>query len=181
MAINLPCLISHQVFLMRQLLFIIILLTCCIQLQAQTNGITPVIAYTFGLQKMDFFHQVSGGIQTKFFRIEIQQGLGQRDLASGILFSQTGVQGAYRILCRNASVNPYLRYAFGRLGVPFKYTYHRAEFGVLYIYEWSKTTKIPLDLICSSGIGAGLEIQGKSNQHNYLDYSINLGLQYAFK
>lgn len=151
------------------------------QIIAQVCSIKPVISYAFGMQKMDFFHQVSGGIQSKGLRLEIQQGLGQRNLASGIFFSQTGVQGAYRILCSNASVNPYLRYAFGRLGVPFKFTYHRVEFGVLYIYEWSKTTKIPLDLICSSGIGAGLEIQGKSNQHNYLDYSINVGLQYAFK
>ena len=179
--ISLPCSISHQVFLMRQLLFIIILLTCCIQLQAQTNGITPVIAYTFGLQKMDFFHQVSGGIQTKCFRIEIQQGLGQRDIASGILFSQTGVQGGYRFAFKNSSVSPYLRYAFGRLGVPFKFTYHSAGFGVLYVLEWSKSTKIPFDFICSGDLGSGLEVQSKSNQHRYLDYSINVGLQYAFK
>ncbi|MFM7596289.1 MAG: hypothetical protein ACKO4Y_08935 [Flavobacteriales bacterium] len=166
---------------MRLLLSIILLLMLCVQLQAQSNGIKPVLSYTFGFQKLDFFHQVSLGLQGSKVRLDVQQAFGQRNLASGILMSQTGVQGAYRIMCRNSTVNPYVRYAFGRLGVPFKFTYHSAGFGVLYILESSKSTKIPFDFICSGDLGRGLEVQSKSNQHHYLDYSINVGLQYAFR
>ena len=148
---------------------------------AQQSMNKPILSYAFGLQKMDFFHQVSVGIQRPKIRFELQQGVGQRNLASGMLFSQTGVQGAYRIAFRNSSLNPYLRYAYGWLGEPFRYKYHRAEFGFLYVYEWSNSTKIPMDLMCSSGIGGGREIQHQSSKHGYLDYSINVGLQYAFK
>ncbi|MFM7565800.1 MAG: hypothetical protein ACKO4K_03555 [Flavobacteriales bacterium] len=148
---------------------------------AQPTLINPFLSYGFGLQKMDFFHQVSMGIQRPKVRLELQQGFGQRNLSSGILLSQTGVQGAYRIMCRNSSVNPYLRYAYGRLGVPFKFTHHQAECGVLYVYEWSNASKIPLDLLCSAGIGRGLEMQSQGSRHSYLDYSINVGIQYAFR
>ncbi|MFM7596077.1 MAG: hypothetical protein ACKO4Y_07860 [Flavobacteriales bacterium] len=148
---------------------------------AQQPTYKPILSYAFGFQKLDFFHQGSLGIQGPKIRLEVQQGFGQRNLASSILMSQTGVQGAYRIICRNSSINPYVRYAFGRLGVPFKFTYHSAGFGVLYILEWSKSTKIPFDFICSGDLGSGLEVQSKSNEHRYLDYSINVGLQYAFK
>ena len=155
-------------------------LLCNMNFAQQSTNI-PFVSYAFGLQKMDFFHQVSVGIQGPKVRFELQQGVGQRNLASGMLFSQTGVQGAYRIAFRNSSLNPYLRYAYGWLGEPFRYKYHRAEFGFLYVYEWSNSTKIPMDLMCSSGIGQGREIQGQSSKHGYLDYSINVGLQYAFK
>ena len=155
-------------------------LLCNMNFAQQSTNI-PFVSYAFGLQKMDFFHQVSVGIQGPKVRFELQQGVGQRNLASGMLFSQTGVQGAYRIAFRNSSLNPYLRYAYGWLGEPFRYKYHRAEFGFLYVYEWSNSTKIPMDLMCSSGIGGGREIQHQSSKHGYLDYSINVGLQYAFK
>lgn len=155
-------------------------LLCHVNLAQKSTNI-PFISYAFGLQKMDFFHQVSVGIQGPKLRFELQQGVGQRSLASGLLFSQTGVQGACRIAFRNSSLNPYLRYAYGWLGEPFGYKYHRAELGFLYVYEWSNSTKIPVDLMCSSGIGRGREIQPQSSRHGYLDYSINLGLQYAFK
>lgn len=148
---------------------------------AQQSINIPFVSYSFGLQKMDFFHQVSVGIQGPKIRLDLQQGFGQRSFASRILLSQTGVQGAYRFAFKNSSINPYLRYAFGRLGGPFKFNYHRAEFGALYVYEWSQSTRIPFDLICSSGLGCGLEIHSQSNRHSYLDYSINVGLQYAFK
>lgn len=155
-------------------------LLCHVNFAQQSTNI-PFVSYAFGLQKMDFFHQVSVGIQGPKVRFELHQGVGQRNLSSGMLFSQTGVQGAYRIAFRNSSLNPYLRYAFGWLGQPFGYKYHRAEFGFLYVYEWSNSTRIPFDLICSSGLGCGLEIHSQSNRHSYLDYSINVGLQYAFK
>ena len=164
-----------------RLLFACIIL---LQLNFQTFGQTTnfkLVAYAFSHQKMDFFHQVSVGIQRPKVRIELQQGVGQRSLASGLLLSQTGVQGAYRIALGNSSLNPYLRYTFGWLGDPFGYQYHRAEFGLLYVNECSNITKFPCDVMFSTGVGQGLEIQPKSSRHGYLEYAINLGLQYAFK
>ena len=114
-------------------------------------------------------------------RLELQQGFGQRTLASGLVFSQTGLQSAYTFQLPKASLHPFLRYSFGLLGKPFGYHYHRAELGMLCIVEWSRFTKIPFDLTFSGGVGKGLEIQAVNNRHRYLDYSINLGLQYAFK
>ena len=148
---------------------------------AQQSMNKPILSYAFGLQKMDFFHQASVGIQRPKVRFELQQGVGQRSLASGLLLSQTGVQGAYRIALGNSSLNPYLRYAFGWLGDPFGYHYHRAEFGLLYVNECSNITKFPCDVVFSTGVGQGLEIQPKSSRHGYLEYAINVGLQYAFK
>ncbi len=165
---------------MRLLFAWIVLLQLNFQIFAQTSNF-KLVAYTFGLQKMDFFHQVSVGIQRPKVRFELKQGVGQRSLASGVVFSQTGIQGAYSIQLDNASLHPFLRYSFGLLGKPFGFHYHRAELGMLCIFEWSRFTKIPVDLMCSSGIGQGLEIQPKSSKHGYLEYSINLGLQYAFK
>jgi hypothetical protein len=97
------------------------------------------------------------------------------------VFSQTGIQSAYSIQLAKASLHPFLRYSFGLLGKPFGFHYHRAELGMLGIVEWSRFTKIPFDLTFSSGVGKGLEIQNQSSKHGSLDYSINLGLQYAFK
>ena len=151
------------------------------KISAQELKHRPFIAYSFGLQKMDFIHQLSAGFQGKYMRLELQQGFGQRTLASGVVFSQTGIQGAYSIQLGNASLHPFLRYSFGLLGKPFGFHYHRAELGMLCIVEWSRFTKIPFDLTFSSGVGRGLEIQAVNNRHRYLDYSINLGLQYAFK
>lgn len=141
---------------------------------------TPFIAYSFGLQKMDFIHQLAAGFQGKHMRLELQQGVGQRNLASDLVFSQTGLQSAYSIQLDKASLHPLFRYSFGLLGKPFGFHYHRAELGMLCIVEWSRFTKIPFDLTFSSGVGRGLEIQAVNNRHRYLDYSINLGLQYAF-
>lgn len=178
--INLPCLINGNTREKRGLFVLIVLLLFFVHISGQTcNKIFS--SYSFGLQKLDFFHQGSVGIIGPKVRLELQQGFGQRNMASGMLFSQTGAQGAYQIACKYLLINPYLRYAFGGLSGPFKFMYHRVEFGVLYVYESSKSTKFPLDLICSSGLGCGWEIQNKSNQHNYLDYSINVGLQYTFK
>ena len=165
---------------MRLLFAWIVLLQLNFQIFAQTSNF-KLVAYTFGLQKMDFFHQVSVGIQRPKVRFELQQGVGQRSLASGVVLSQTGIQGAYSIQLDNASLHPFLRYSFGLLGKPFGFHYHRAELGMLCIFEWSRFTKIPVDLMCSSGIGRGREIQSPSSKHGYLEYSINLGLQYAFK
>ncbi len=155
-------------------------LLCHVNFAQQSTNI-PFTSYVFGLQKMDFFHQASVGIQRPKVRLELQQGFGQRNLASGVVFSQTGIQGAYSIQLGNASLHPFLRYSFGLLGKPFGFHYHRAELGMLCIFEWSRFTKIPVDLMCSSGIGRGREIQSPSSKHGYLEYSINLGLQYAFK
>jgi hypothetical protein len=129
---------------------------------------------------MDFIHQLSAGFQGKHMRLELQQGFGQRNLASGLVFSQTGLQSAYSIQLNKASFHPFLRYSYGLLGKPFGFYYHRAELGMLCIFECSSFTKIPFDLMFSSGVGKGLEVQGVNNRHRYLDYSINLGLQYAF-
>jgi hypothetical protein len=142
---------------------------------------TPFIAYSFGLQKMDFIHQLAAGFQGKHLRLELQHGVGQRNLASGVLFSQTGIQSAYSIQLTKASLHPFLRYSYGFLGKPFGFHYHRAELGMLCIFECSSFTKMPFDLTFSSGVGKGLEVQGVNSRHGYLDYSINLGLQYAFK
>jgi hypothetical protein len=151
------------------------------KISAQELKHTPFIAYTFGLQKMDFIHQLAAGFQGKHMRLELQQGFGQRNLASGVVFSQTGIQSAYSIQLAKASLHPFRRYSYGLLCKPFGFHYHRAELGMLCIVEWSRFTKIPLDLTFSSGVGKGLEIQAVNNRHGYLDYSINLGLQYAFK
>jgi hypothetical protein len=150
------------------------------KISAQELKHTPFIAYSFGLQKMDFIHQLSAGFQGKHLRLELQQGVGQRNLASGVVFSQTGIQTAYSIQRKKVSLHPFLRYSYGLLGKPFGFHYHRAELGMLCIVEWSRFTKIPFDLTFSSGVGKGLEIQAVNNRHRYLDYSINLGLQYAF-
>jgi len=151
------------------------------KISAQEAKHTPFIAYSFGLQKMDFIHQLAAGFQGKHMRLELQQGFGQRNLASGVVFSQTGLQSAYAIQLDKASLHPFLRYSFGLLGKPFGFHYHRAELGMLCIVEWSRFTKIPFDLTFSSGVGKGLEIQAVNNRHGYVDYSINLGLQYAFR
>jgi hypothetical protein len=151
------------------------------KISAQELKHTPFIAYTFGLQKMDFIHQLAAGFQGKHMRLELQQGFGQRNLASGVVFSQTGIQSAYSIQLAKASLHPFLRYSFGLLGKPFGFHYHRAELGMLCIFECSSFTKMPFDLTFSSGVGKGLEVQGVNSRHGYLDYSINLGLQYAFK
>jgi hypothetical protein len=151
------------------------------KISAQKTIHTPFIAYSFGLQKMDFIHQLSAGFQGKHLRLELQHGVGQRNLASGVLFSQTGIQSAYSIQLTKASLHPFLRYSYGFLGKPFGFHYHRAELGMLCVYEWSRFTKIPFDLTFSSGVGKGLEIQAPDSRHGYVDYSINLGLQYAFR
>lgn len=130
---------------------------------------------------MDFIHQLSAGFHGKHIRLEVQQGVGQRNLASGLVFSQTGIQSAYSIQLDKASLHPFLRYSFGLLGKPFGFQYHRAELGMLCVYEWSSFTKIPFDLTFSSGVGKGLEIQALNSRHGYVDYSFNLGLQYAFR
>lgn len=158
-----------------------LLIGFCNKISAQKTMHTPFIAYSFGLQKMDFIHQVSAGFQGKYMRIEVKQGVGQRNLASGLVFSQTGLQSAYTFQLSKASLNPFLRYSYGFLGKPFWFHYHRAELGLLCVYEWSRFTKIPFDLTFSSGVGKGLEIQAPDSRHGYVDYSINLGLQYAFK
>jgi hypothetical protein len=151
------------------------------KISAQELKHTPFIAYSFGLQKMDFIHQLATGLQGKHMRLELQHGVGQRNLASGVVFSQTGIQSAYSIQLNKASFHPFLRYSYGVLGKPFRFHYHRAELGMLCIVEWSSFTKIPFDLMFSSGVGKGQEIQALNSRHGYLDYSINLGLQYAFK
>ncbi len=151
------------------------------EFSAQKTKHEPFIAYSFGLQKMDFIHQLSAGFQGKHMRLELQQGFGQRNLASGVVFSQTGLQSAYTFQLSKATLHPFLRYSFGLLGKPFGFHYHRAELGMLCIIEWSSFSKMPLDLTFSSGVGKGLEVQAAESRHGYLDYSINLGLQYAFK
>jgi hypothetical protein len=151
------------------------------KISAQETKHTSFIGYSFGLQKMDFIHQLAAGFQGNHMRLELQQGVGQRNLASGVLFSQTGLQSAYSIQLNKASFHPFLRYSYGFLGKPFGFHFHRAELGMLYVYEWSRFTKIPFDLTFSGGVGKGLEVQGVNIRHGYLDYSINLGLQYAFK
>ena len=165
---------------MRLLFALMVLLQLNHQMFAQTSNF-KLLSYSFGLQKMDFIHQLAAGFQGKHMRLELQQGVGQRNLASGVVFSQTGIQSAYSFQLAKASLHPFLRYSFGLLGKPFGFHYHRAELGMLCIVEWSRFTKIPLDLTFSSGVGKGLEIQSQSSKHGYLDYSINLGLQYAFK
>jgi hypothetical protein len=151
------------------------------KISAQETKHTPYIAYTFGLQKMDFIHQLAAGFQGKHLRLELQHGVGQRNLASGLVFSQTGLQSAYSIQLNKASFHPFLRYSYGLLGKPFGFQYHRAELGILCIVEWSRFTKIPFDLTFSSGVGKGLEVHAADSRHGYVDYSINLGLQYAFR
>ncbi len=151
------------------------------KISSQEAKHTPFIAYSFGLQKMDFIHQVSAGFQGKHMRLELQQGFGQRNLASGVVFSQTGLQSAYTFQLPKASLHPFLRYSFGLLGKPFGFHYHRAELGMLCIIEWNSFSKMPFDLTFSGGVGKGLEIQAVNSKHEYIDYSINLGLQYAFK
>ena len=151
------------------------------KISSQEANLTPFIGYSFGLQKMDFIHQLAVGLHGKHIRLELQQGVGQRNLASRLVFSQTGIQSAYSIQLDKASLHPFLRYSFGLLGKPFGFQYHRAELGMLCVYEWSSFTKIPFDLTFSSGVGKGLEIQALNSRHGYVDYSFNLGLQYAFK
>jgi hypothetical protein len=151
------------------------------KISAQELKYKPFIGYSFGLQKMDFIHQLSAGFQGKHMRLELQQGFGQRTLASGVVFSQTGIQSAYSIQLAKASLHPLFRYSYDLLGKPFGFHYHRAELGMLCIVEWSRFTKIPFDLTFTSGVGKGLEVQGVNSRHGYLDYSINLGLQYALK
>ncbi|NDB36575.1 MAG: hypothetical protein EB023_14825 [Flavobacteriia bacterium] len=152
-----------------------------IKISAQKTIHTTFIAYSFGLQKMDFIHQLSAGFQGKHMRLEVQQGVGQRNLASGVLFSQTGLQSAYTFQLSKASLHPFLRYSYGLLAKPFGFHYHRAELGMLCVYQWSRCTKIPFDLTFSGGVGKGLEVQAVHSRHGYIDYSINLGLQYAFR
>jgi hypothetical protein len=151
------------------------------KISAQEAKHRPFIAYSFGLHKLDFIHQLSAGFQGKHMRLELQHGVGQRNLASGVVFSQTGLQSAYSIQLNKASFHPFIRYSYGLLGKPFGFHYHRAELGMLCVYEWSSFTKIPFDLTFSSGVGKGLEIQALNSRHGYVDYSFNLGLQYAFK
>ena len=155
-------------------------LLCHVNFAQQSTNI-PFVSYAFGLQKMDFFHQVSVGIQRPKLRFELQQGVGQRNLASGLVFSQTGLQSAYTFQLPKTSLHPFLRYSYGFLGKPFGFHYHRVELGILCVYEWSRFTKIPFDLMFSSGAGKGLEIQSPQSRHGYVEYSFNLGLQYAFK
>jgi hypothetical protein len=81
------------------------------KISAQELKHRPFIAYSFGLQKMDFIHQLSAGFQGKHMRLELQHGVGQRNLASGVVFSQTGIQSAYTFQLSKATLHPFLRYS----------------------------------------------------------------------
>lgn len=137
------------------------------------------ISYQFGLQRLDFFHQVGVGKQWPHLGLELQQGLGQRNLFAGMVFSQTGIQGSWRLSWNKTEMSPYLRYSYGRLGKPIGFNYHRTELGIKGVYKLSSFTKFPLDITLSGGAGQGWEIQSHNKGHNFLDYSINLGLRYA--
>lgn len=148
---------------------------------AQNMTYRTSLTYSFGLQKMDFFHQFGVGLHGKHFGLELQQGLGQRSLSSGMYFGQTNIQTKVLLGGRLFEISPFLRYGLGYLGKPFGFRYHRVDGGFIICYKLSQFTKFPLDVFLSGGIGKGEEVQSPQLRFAYLEYSVYLGLRYAFR
>jgi len=137
------------------------------------------VNYSFGMQRMDFFHQLGVSLRMQSFRMEIQQAFGQRSAASGTLFSQTGLQCSYVFARKIVEFSPYLRLNYGRLAAPFSFNYYRMELGHQLSLLLNRRHLFPLDPYLSTGISQAWEQQNKA-VHSFLDFSLYLGVRYAF-
>jgi hypothetical protein len=137
------------------------------------------VNYSFGMQRMDFFHQLGLSLSTRCFNVEIQQAFGQRSAASGVLFAQTGLQCSYPFARKAVEFSPYLRLNYGRLAGPFAFNYYRMELGQQLSLPLNRMHIFPLDPFLSTGISQAWEQQHKA-VHSFLDFSLFLGVRYAF-
>ena len=145
---------------------------------AQDGGRMDV-SYSFGMQRMDFFHQLGLSLSTRCFNVEIQQAFGQRSAASGVLFAQTGLQCSYPFARKAVEFSPYLRFNYGRLAGPFAFNYYRMELGHQLSLALNRRHIFPLDPFLSTGISQAWEQHLKA-VHSFLDFSLLLGVRYAF-
>ena len=146
---------------------------------AQKTVPSPSVNYSFGMQRMDFFHQLGFSLRMQSFRMEIQQAFGQRSAASGTLFSQTGLQCSYPFARKMVEFSPYLRLNYGRLSAPFAFNYYRMELGHQLSFPLPGRHIFPLDPFLSTGISQAWEQHHKA-LHSFLDFSLYLGVRYAF-
>lgn len=137
------------------------------------------ISYSFGMQRMDFFHQLGLSLSTRCFNVEIQQAFGQRSAASGVLFAQTGLQCSYPFALKAVEFSPYLRLNYGRLALPFAFNYYRIELGHQLSMPLNRMHIFPLAPFLSTGIAQAWEQHNKA-VHSFLDFSLYLGVRYAF-
>ena len=137
------------------------------------------ISYSFGIQRMDFFHQLGLSLRCKSFRFEAQQAVGQRSAASGILFAQTGLECSYAFARKAVEFSPYLRLNYGRLAGPFAFNCYRMELGQQLSLPLNRMHIFPLDPFLSMGISQAWEKQNIA-LHSFLDFSLYLGIRYAF-
>ncbi|NBO62378.1 MAG: hypothetical protein EBU82_15765 [Flavobacteriia bacterium] len=131
------------------------------------------------MQRMDFFHQLGLTLRMQSFLTEIQQAFGQRSAASGTFFYQTGLQCSYPFARKAFEFSPYLRLNYGRLAAPFAYNYYRMELGHQLSLPLHRRHIFPLDPFLSTGISQAWEQQHKA-LHSFLDFSLYLGVSYAF-
>lgn len=146
---------------------------------AQPTASSFSVNYSFGIQRMDFFHQLGLSLRCKSFRFEAQQAVGQRSAASGILFAQTGLECSYAFARKAVEFAPYLRLNYGRLAGPFAFNYYRMELGHQLSLPLNRMHIFPLDPFLSTGISQAWEKQNLA-LHSFLDFSLYLGIRYAF-
>lgn len=146
---------------------------------AQPTAPSFSVNYSFGMQRMDFFHQLGLMLSTRCFNVEMQQAFGQRSAASGVLFAQTGLQCSYPFARKAVEFSPYLRLNYGRLAGPFAFNYYRMELGQQLSLPLNRMHIFPLDPFLSTGISQAWEQHHKA-VHSFLDFSLFLGVRYAF-
>lgn len=136
------------------------------------------VNYSFGMQRMDLFHQLGLSLSVQSIGLEVQQGIGQRSAASGTLFAQTGLQCSYPLAKKAVEFSPYFRLNYGRLAQPFAFNYYRVEIGHQLSVPLNRMHIFPLDPFFSIGISQAWEQQRKA-LHSFLDFSLYLGVRYA--
>lgn len=146
---------------------------------AQPTAPSISVNYCFGMQRMDFFHQLGLSLSTRCFNVEIQQAFGQRSADSGVLFAQTGLQCSYPFARKAVEFAPYIRLNYGRLAGPFAFNYYRMELGQQLSLPLNRRLIFPLDPFLSTGISKAWE-QYNTAVHSFLDFSLYLGVRYAF-
>jgi hypothetical protein len=146
---------------------------------AQKARLPLSVNYSFGMQRMDLFHQLGLSLSVQSFCLEVQQAVGQRSAASGILFAQTGLQCSYPLAKKAVEFSPYFRLIYGRLAVPFYFNYYRMELGHQLSLPLNRMHIFPLDPFLTTGISQAWEKQKKA-VHPFIDFSVYIGVRYAF-
>ncbi|MFM2038778.1 MAG: hypothetical protein RL432_1717 [Bacteroidota bacterium] len=146
---------------------------------AQKAAPSLAVNYSFGMQRMDLFHQLGLSLRCQSFRLEVQQAVGQRSAASGILFAQTGLECSYAFARKAVEFAPYLRLNYGRLARPFAFNHYRMELGQQLSLPLNRMHIFPVDPFLSMGISQAWEKQNIA-LHSFLDFSLYLGVRYAF-